>query len=124
MGKKINKIKVVTEATKFTSSFGVAYMASNAMTALVPPQAKIPVKVCCYIGTTGVAGALNMKVNEYWDELGEAIEGTIWLTKEAIKESKKEVKKKVTTEEKPKKKETKKKSQKKPKLEVIETTEE
>ena len=108
---KISKIKVATEATKFTSTIGVGLMIGNACSAFIPPQAKIPVKVCCYIGSIGISGAINNKANEYWDELGNAIEETIEVAKETIKQQKKEVEKKVT-EEKPKKKETKKKSKK------------
>lgn len=111
MEKKINKIKVVTEATKFTSTIGVGLMIGNACSAFIPPQAKIPVKVCCYVGSIGISGAVNNKANEYWDEIGNAIEETIEVAKETIKKQKEDIKEKVT-EEKPKKKETKKKSKK------------
>lgn len=109
---KLDKIKIGVGAVKAISSIGVGTIVKSACTTFVPPEAKIPVTVCCYLGAMGITGAVKMKTNDYWD----SVETKLKNSKDQLDKFIEEVNKKTMLEikkvEEPKKKKERKVKQK------------
>lgn len=83
----MEKREIVKVILKLCTEIGCGTIVANAVTAYLPYQVKLPVRVCCWLATVAITGAVSSKAGDWIDEQVDNVFEVIGMIDNALEQA-------------------------------------